>query len=88
MPFDAALLDKSLAAKIVNVALHPRTVSSITQPREVVRRNDAKLAQADERSDFRLAERIFTISLAINGTILVVAATSTKRRWPSLPDSF
>jgi len=49
---DAPLLDKSLAAKILDVVLHPRTVTAITEPREVVGWNDTKLAYLNEGFDF------------------------------------
>jgi hypothetical protein len=52
VPFDAALLDESLVTKILNIALHPRAVTSITQPREVVGWDDSKLAYFDEGFDF------------------------------------
>jgi len=55
VPLDASLLDKSLPAKILNIALHSRAVTSITQTRKVVGWNDTKLAYINEGFDFRLA---------------------------------
>jgi len=44
VPFDAALLDESLVTEMLNVVLHSRLVTSITQPGEVIGWNDTKLA--------------------------------------------
>ena len=47
VPLDASLLDKSLSAKILNIALRPRAVTSITETPKVIGWNDAKLAHLD-----------------------------------------
>src|SRR6266852_8393437 len=65
MPLDAPLLNESLAAEILDVALHARAVTLISQPCEVVGWNDAKLAYLDEGLYFGLPQGIF----AVAGTI-------------------
>jgi hypothetical protein len=55
-----------VSTKVLNIALHPRAVTPITQTPKVVGWNDTKLAHLDEGFDFGLAERIFAISMAIN----------------------
>jgi len=42
--FDALLLDKSLATKVLNVAFHLRAATPITEPREIIGWDDSKLA--------------------------------------------
>jgi hypothetical protein len=65
---DAPLLDKSLAAEILDVVLHMRAVTAITEAREVVGWNYTKLAYLNESFDFWLAERIFASPMAVSRT--------------------
>jgi hypothetical protein len=52
VPLDASLLNESLSAKVLNIALHPRAVTSITQTPKVVGWNNTKLAHLDQGFDF------------------------------------
>jgi len=66
VPLNAPLLDESLTVKILDVALHPRAVTSITQPREVVGWNYTKLAYLAERLDLGLPQGIFAVADTID----------------------
>ncbi len=73
MPLDAPLLDESLAAEILDVAVHPRAVTSITQPREVVGWNDTKLAYLAEGLDFGFPQGIFAVADTIDCSRAVIS---------------
>ena len=67
VPFDAALLEETLAAKILKIILHPRVVASVMQLGKVVYRNDTKLADLDEGLNFRFTERVLAIAMVVGG---------------------
>src|SRR5713226_3423232 len=73
MPLDAPLFDESLAAKILDVVLHPRAVTLITQPCEVIDWNDAKLAYLAECLDFGLPQGIFAVADTIDCSPAVIS---------------
>ena len=67
MPFNTVLFKETLAAKILNIILHPRVVACVTQLGKVVYRNDAKPANIDESLDFGFAERVLKIAITMGG---------------------
>ena len=79
MPFDTVLFNEALAAKILNIILHPRAVTCVTKLGEVVYRNDAELADLDEGLDFRFTERVLAVAIAITApeTVRIVSVTGT-----------
>ena len=74
MTLDATLFNQPLPAKIAEVALHPRAVAAVGEPREVVCGNHAELAQVGERLDFRLPQGILAVATAIDRSRSVVSA--------------
>ncbi len=80
MPFDAVLFEEALAAKILNIILHPRAVACVTQLGEVVYRNDAELADLDEGLHFRFTERVLAIAITVGGAE-AVGIVSVKEIW-------
>src|SRR5712692_3213070 len=62
MPLDAPLLDEPLTAKTLDVALHPCTVTTISEPSQIVCGEHAELPDISERLDFGPPQGIFTIA--------------------------
>lgn len=77
MPFDTVLFEETLAAKILNIILHPRVVSCVTQLGKVVYRNDAELADLDEGLHFRFSERVLATAITM-GSAEAVGIVSVK----------
>src|SRR5713226_9610549 len=73
MPFDAPLLDESLAAKILDVAFHPRVVTVISEPSQIVCGDNSELSDIGERLDFRFPQGIRAVADTIDCSPAVIS---------------
>src|SRR5579859_6920078 len=80
LPFDTVLFEETMAAKILNIILHPRVVACETQLGEVVYGNDAELADLDEGLHLRFTERVLKIAIMVGGAE-AVGIFSLKEIW-------
>jgi len=70
---NAALFDEPLPAKTAEVAVHLRAVAAVSEPREIVCRDHAELAQVGEGLNFRFPQGILAVATAIDRSRSVVS---------------